>query len=79
MLVPITIELIEAGKSERGGWSRQQLACLGVAWPPAKGWKEGALGRLIPAAEAERFLELKGSRKQTGTKHDLRENGGDRA
>src|SRR5262249_38399497 len=77
--VPITTELIEAGKSERGGWSRQQLACLGVAWPPAKGWKEDALGRLIRQAQAKTFLELKAGREEAVTSQGLFEDSGDRA
>jgi ribonuclease HI len=77
--VPITTELLEAGKSEHGGWSRQQLACLGVAWPPARGWKEGALGRLIRQADAERFLALKAGREEAVTSPGLFEDSEDRA
>jgi ribonuclease HI len=55
----ITFDLIEAGKSERGGWSKRQLACLGVPWPPPKSWKETAAGRVIQRSEAETFLKLK--------------------
>ncbi len=58
-LVPITAVLIEAGKSERGGWSRRQLDCLGVPWPPQSGWKAASVGRLVRRAEAERFIQLK--------------------
>jgi ribonuclease HI len=64
--VPITTELLQAGKSRRG-WSRLQLACLGVAWPPAKGWKEGVLGRMIRRADAERFVILSACREEAVT------------
>jgi hypothetical protein len=77
--VPITAELIDAGKSECGGWNRQQLACLGVTWPPAKGWKEATLGRIIRLAEAERFLALKDGQEAVVTSQGLFENHGDRA
>jgi hypothetical protein len=30
---------IEAGKSEKGGWTRATLAEWGVSWPPPRGWK----------------------------------------
>jgi hypothetical protein len=30
---------IEAGKSQRGGFTREQLAAWGVPWPPPKGWR----------------------------------------
>jgi len=34
-----TERIIEAKRSERGGWSRDQLAEFGVDWPPPKGWR----------------------------------------
>jgi hypothetical protein len=30
---------IEAAKTPRGGWTREQLAKWGVPWPPPRGWK----------------------------------------
>lgn len=63
-LVPITAELIEAGRSERGGWSKRQLACLGVIWPPPSGWRAATVGRLIRQAEADTFLALQSDREK---------------
>lgn len=34
-----TKEEIEAAKTLRGGWTREQLAKWGVPWPPPRGWK----------------------------------------
>ncbi len=31
---------IEALKTERGGWTKESIASLGVSWPPKKGWKK---------------------------------------
>lgn len=39
---------IEAGKSAKGGWTRKQLALWGIAWPPAKGWKEHLIKNGFP-------------------------------
>lgn len=33
-------EDIEARRTPRGGWTREQLAEWGVPWPPPKGWKK---------------------------------------
>ncbi len=60
-LVIVTDELIEAGKSERGGWSKAQLALLGVTWPPEFGWKNRVRGRAISKADADRFVALRRS------------------
>lgn len=35
----LTEEEIEAGRSERGGWTKETLAKWGVSWPPPRGWK----------------------------------------
>jgi hypothetical protein len=66
-LVPVTAELIKAGQSERPGWSRAQLALLGVSWPPPPGWRPAAVvGRAIPRADAERFVQLRGGSPPDG-------------
>lgn len=36
----MTREEIEAGKTEKGGYTKAQLAAWGISWPPPKGWKE---------------------------------------
>lgn len=55
----VTKVLIDAGQSSAGGWSREQLAILGVAWPPRRGWRRRCHGKEIPNSEAVRFCELK--------------------
>jgi hypothetical protein len=59
-LVTVTAELIAAGRSERGGWSKAQLALLGVPWPPPAGWKAEVIGRAISKPDADRFVQLRG-------------------
>ncbi len=44
MISKITIEQLEACKTEKGGWSKETLTLLGVPWPPPKGWKKKLLG-----------------------------------
>lgn len=43
MVLKLTAEQIEAGKSERGGWSKSTIESWGIAWPPPKGWKDALL------------------------------------
>lgn len=62
----VTPEFIEQGKSAHGGWSKRQLAILGVQWPPQPGWKPRAIGREIAQAEANEFLRI-GEGKEGGT------------
>jgi hypothetical protein len=46
----LTAAEVEAGRSGRGGWTREQLAAWGVPWPPPKGWK-AALTERGPSSE----------------------------
>lgn len=48
----VTAEEIEAGKSEKGGWSKAQLEAWGIEWPPPKGWKE----KLLAGEEFEKYV-----------------------
>jgi hypothetical protein len=59
-LVVVTAELIEAGRSERGGWSKAQLALLRVSWPPQAGWKTKVIGTPITKPDADRFVKMRG-------------------
>lgn len=36
----ITEELLQRGKSSRGGWTKEQFAIIGIYWPPIFGWKK---------------------------------------
>lgn len=59
----VTKEFIESGASDSGGWSKAQLACLGISWPPKQGWKSQLIGVSISDESSRRFLDLK---KSTG-------------
>lgn len=52
-----TLAEIDAARTPAGGWTREQLARWGVAWPPPKGWKAKlaeTVEREIDAATKER-------------------------
>jgi hypothetical protein len=59
MTVILSNELIEAGRSDRGGWNRTQLLLIGVPWPPEKGWKARRIGKSIEDKAFLDFLALK--------------------
>jgi len=58
--VVVTDELILRGRSVGGGWTKAQLALLGVSWPPQKGWKSRVIGQQIADSAADEFINLKG-------------------
>lgn len=59
-MVRVTREFLNGGKSARGGWSRKQLALLGVPWPLVQGWKERVIGSLVTSDRAKKFVALRG-------------------
>ena len=68
----ITQELINQGKSARGGWSRAQLLLLGISWPPKNGWRKEVHGLHITLDAAAKFIGMKNNHiksKQSQTEH----------
>lgn len=57
--VPLTPSIFEAARGRTGGWSKEQLAVLGVSWPPKKGWREALTGQLFPEVIVKRFIDLR--------------------
>lgn len=54
----ITQELLAAGASDGGGFSKRQTELLGMAWPLPRGWKCSIIGRAISDEAAEEFVRL---------------------
>ena len=59
--ITLTYAKLHAGGSARCGFNKPQLALLGVAWPPQKGWLTALIGKQIPLALYEQFVALKGA------------------
>lgn len=59
MMIPLTDELIESGRTDLGGLSNRQLGCIGVPVPPVSGWKKKAIGRMVTPCMLKSFLSGK--------------------
>lgn len=64
----LTNDHITAAASDAGGWSRSQLALIGVPWPPQQGWRTRAVGKTIPEGDLRAFLALRDARRKTKRK-----------
>ena len=53
MDIEVTEELIMTLSTKAGGWDRETLAALGVSWPPARGWKQGIIGKKIDSTRLD--------------------------
>ncbi len=56
----VTRQWIQAHQSGNGGWNRDQLASLGVKWPPSQGWIGRAVGIEISIQAKLRFEQMRG-------------------
>lgn len=63
-VVVVTPELVQEAMTGVGGWTREQLAILGVAWPPPSGWKAECFGRFITPSQRTQLLTIGEARKK---------------
>lgn len=54
----ITKRWLISVSSSKGGWSKEQLALLGIAWPPSRYWFKRIEGRLIKEDIARKIEDL---------------------
>lgn len=57
--VTLTSDMIERGKSSKGGWSMRQLALLGIDWPPPRNWKSKIIGKRVDAFKYAEFMRMR--------------------
>ncbi len=61
----ITRQWMKENATEKGAWTKAQLAVLGIAWPPATGWIDDIVGCDISESTVSSFIsarELGGKR-----------------
>lgn len=63
----VTEELLALGRSAAGGWTKAQLALLGVPWPPVTGWKSKVIGSVLTEGDAATFVAQRKSAVDTTT------------
>ncbi len=62
--VILTPEAIhQAATDGYSGWTKVQLAALGISWPPPKGWLRKMAGKPVPMKNWLKFLALKGKKQ----------------
>lgn len=49
--------------SKAAAWTRDQLSCIGVEWPPPRGWKRRVIGKTISDDSRRRFERAMRSRQ----------------
>ena len=69
--IRLTAELIERGATPKGGFTRASLKCLGVGWPPQKGWKNSLIGESVLADDYKAFVTINGGKRVKITKKKI--------
>lgn len=57
--VVLTRELIESARTPNGGFTKSQLAAIGIAWPPPQDWIEQKIGERITKTQLDQFKTIK--------------------
>lgn len=66
----VSLEEIDAAKSEKGGWNKKTLARWDVPWPPPEGWKESLING-TPLAKQKFSSKAMRARHSTGARGKL--------
>ena len=56
--IELTRELIEAARTPNGGFTKSQLAVLGIAWPAPSDWIEEKVGTFITQKQLDEFNHI---------------------
>jgi hypothetical protein len=54
----ITDEWLVNNKTKAGGYTKTQLALVGVDWPPVHGWKKTVIGTELSEENKKTFEQL---------------------
>ncbi|MBR1682319.1 MAG: hypothetical protein IJ700_03045, partial [Bacteroidaceae bacterium] len=73
--ITLTRDIIEAARTPNGGFTKSQLAALGIDWPAPEDWIEKKVGTMITPTQLENFNRIEyvakpseASYRSTGTK-----------
>lgn len=57
-MIELTREIIEAARTPNGGFTKKQLAAIGISWPAPKDWIERKIGTFISHKQLENFNHI---------------------
>lgn len=63
--IELTRELIEAARTPNGGFTKSQLAVLGISWPAPQDWIDEKVGTFITPKQLEDFNHIEYVAKKT--------------
>lgn len=58
LMFKVTRSWLHAHSSGKGGWTRVQLASIGIGWPPPSGWVANIVGNEVTEEQRAEFERL---------------------
>lgn len=65
--IKLTKEIIEAARTPNGGFTKSQLAAIGINWPPPLNWIEEKIGTMISPTQLKAFNHIEYVTKPSST------------
>ncbi len=56
--IVLTEDIIEAARTPNGGFTKSQLAAIGIGWPPPQDWIKEKVGKMITLTQLETFNHI---------------------
>ena len=69
--VELTKDIIEAARTPNGGFTKSQLAAIGVGWPPPEDWIEEKVGTMITPSQLADFNRIEYVAKPSESSYKL--------
>lgn len=69
--IVLTKDIIEAARTPNGGFTKSQLAAIGIGWPPAEDWIEEKVGTMITPSQLSAFNRIEYVSKPTESSYQL--------
>ena len=63
--IKLTREMIEAARTPNGGFTKSQLASIGIGWPPPNNWISEKEGEMISKSQYEEFNRIEYAKRTT--------------
>lgn len=69
--VELTKDIIKAARTPNGGFTKSQLAAIGVGWPPPENWIKEMVGTMITPSQLTAFNRIEYVAKPTKSSYKL--------
>lgn len=70
-MIELSKDIIESARTPNGGFTKSQLAAIGVGWPPPENWIDEMVGTMITPSQLTAFNRIEYITKPTKSSYQL--------